>query len=240
MGCSKGDGECSSDEKPAHDVEITQGFWLGQTAVTVSGWERYRTATKKRALPKLPLRGRKVNEVGEEPAVAMTWKEAQQFCRWSGGRLPTEAEWEYAARAGNPNARYGEVDAIAWFGDNSGAQRLDTAQLLQSAPAADSSKRIIDNGGGPHPVAQKQPNAWNLYDMLGNVLQWTADWYDERSYSSAVVSDPTGPQRGEVHTLRGGSWFSTSKNIRVSFRFGAEPVYRYGYFGFRCLLNNVP
>jgi hypothetical protein len=100
-----------------------------------------------------------------------------------------------------------------------------------SAPA-NNPKWIIDNGGGPHSVAQKQPNAWNLYDMLGNVLQWTADWYDERYYSLLVSSNPLGPRRGQVHTL-GGSWFSNPKNIRVSFRFSAELVYQYGYVGFR-------
>ncbi len=227
MGCSPGDSECSEDEKPAHDVEITQGFWLGQTAVTVNAWERYRTALKKRALPRLRLRGRKTNEVSEEPAVAMGWKEAREFCEWSGGRLPTEAEWEYAARAGNPNARYGEPEVIAWYGDNSGGQRLDSVQLRES-DAGSYQRRIIDNGGGPHSVAQKQPNTWNLYEMLGNVLQWTSDWYDERYYSLLVSPNPLGPRGGQVHTLRGGSWFSNPRNIRVSFRFGAEPVYQYG------------
>jgi formylglycine-generating enzyme required for sulfatase activity len=190
-------------------------------------------------LRKLQLRGHKTNEVTDEPAVAMTWKEARGFCEWSGGRLPTEAEWEYAARAGNPNGRYGQPETIAWYGDNSGGQRLDSVQFRQADPAT-YPKRIIENGGGPHSVAQKLPNVWNLYDMLGNVLQWTADWYDERYYSLLVSSNPHGPRKGQVHSLRGGSWFSNPKNIRVSFRFGAEPVNQYGYVGFRCLQDKLP
>lgn len=116
------------------------------------------------------------------PAVIVTWDEARSYCEWSGGRLPTEAEWEYTARAGNPSARYGDLDAIAWYADNGGKQRIHSAQIWRT-DQPNYGKRLFGNGNGPHPVGQKQPNGWNLYDMLGNVWQWTADWYDGQYYS---------------------------------------------------------
>jgi len=237
MGCSPGDRECYDDEKPAHEVEITRGFWLGQTSVTVGAWKRYRAAAGKPALPTSDSLGRKnLNEAGGDdnmPAVFVTWDEARSYCEWAGGRLPTEAEWEYAARAGNAAARYGELDAIAWYGDNSGKQRIDSAEIWRT-DQANYTKRLFENGNGPHPVGQKQRNAWNLYDMLGNVWQWTADWYDQKYYGRRDSRDPPGPPGGTERVLRGGSWSDDSRDARASGRGRNGPANR-GYFvGVRC------
>jgi formylglycine-generating enzyme required for sulfatase activity len=192
MGCSPDDHDCAEEEKPAHEVEITRGFWLGQTAVTVGAWKRYRAATGKPALPTKDLRTKSpMNEaIGNDsmPATDMNWLDAKGFCEWSGGRLPTEAEWEYAARAGSAASRYGSLDAIAWYGDNSGKERIDSTEIVRREQTTrkkigaeitltDNSylKRLVENGNGPHPAGLKQPNAWNLYDMVGNAWQWTAD-----------------------------------------------------------------
>jgi formylglycine-generating enzyme required for sulfatase activity len=140
------------------------------------------------------------------PIVNISWDDAQAYCAWAGGRLPTEAEWEYAARAGSTTARYGDLGAIARYHDNSG----------------ESTK----------PVAQKQPNAWELYEMEGNVWEWVQDWYDRNYYGQSPATDPQGPSSGLSRVLRGGSWVS---NGRVSFRYALEPGSHYNDSAFRCV-----
>ena len=211
MGCSPGDSGCAKSEKPAHQVTITRGFWLGQTEVTVGACKRFSAG---RRLPPAPKFNRGwVND--SMPIVNLFWQDAQDYCAWAGGRLPTEAEWEYAARAGSTEARYGPIDEIAWYRDNSGRQ--------------------------PHDVAQKRPNAWNLYDMLGNVWELVNDWYGEKYYSASPERDPPGPKSGESRVflsndrvMRGGAGSSDPWGVRVSNRFSFSPVEGYNSVGFRC------
>jgi formylglycine-generating enzyme required for sulfatase activity len=198
MGCSPGDTECGDEEKPAHNVSITKGFWLGQTPVTQAAY--------KRVMGTNPSYFKGDNL----PVEQVTWDEAKQYCEAIGGRLPTEAEWEYAARAGTAGERYGNLDAIAWYQGNSGGQT--------------------------HPVGTKASNAWNLYDMLGNVWQWTADWYGG-TYSRQQESggDPQGPAYGQYRVLRGGSWLYNPRVVRVSYRGRGGPADRFNKFGVRCV-----
>jgi formylglycine-generating enzyme required for sulfatase activity len=205
MGCSAGDKECFNEESPPHRVTLSQGFWIGQTEVTVGAYKQFAGITRAEELQTSGSR----DSSDIMPIVDVTWDEAQNYCQWADGRLPTEAEWEYAARGQSSTARYGDIDAIAWYEINS----LNTS----------------------HPAAQKQSNAFGLFDMLGNVWEWVNDWYDGNYYSLSPEIDPTGPASGKMHVLRGGSWLNPSRLIRLSDRGRSEPDARFNYFGLRCV-----
>jgi formylglycine-generating enzyme required for sulfatase activity len=221
MGCSPGDNECRDDEKPSHQVRINKGFWIGQTPVTQAAYLRMTGAN-----PSL-FRGE------QRPVEQVSWDEANAYCSMVGLRLPTEAEWEYAARAGGTGSRYGDLDTIAWYGDNSGRARIDSTGLLRDDEHNYGSK-LMGNGNQTHPVMEKQPNAWRLYDVLGNVAEWTSDWYDEHYYGQSPAEDPRGPIFGEYRVTRGGSWVASARSLRVSGRFRNKPGFRSIDLGFRC------
>lgn len=195
IGCSQGDRECNSDEKPPRQVTLTRGFWLDQTPVTQQAYARVTGQN--------PSQFKGANL----PVENVDWNEAKAYCTAVGGRLPTEAEWEYAARAGVTSSRYGKkLDDIAWYFGNSGFQS--------------------------HEVGKKQTNDFGLADMLGNVWQWVADWYG--MYPSGDRSDPPGAEAGQFRVLRGGSWYFDAKYVRLSSRDKNEPGSRSHDIGFRC------
>jgi formylglycine-generating enzyme required for sulfatase activity len=201
MGCSRGDTECGDEEKPVHRVTISKGFWIGQTDVTVGAFQEYSRLTGAHT---------KGGQKGDPfPVVNVSWEDASGYCGWAGGRLPTEAEWEYAARAGTTQARYGNLDDIGWFNGN--------------------------GGNTLHEVAQKAPNGFGLCDMLGNVWQWVNDRYDENYYRSSPPQDPQGPANGQVRVLRGGCWGDDPRDVRVSGRLRNLPTCWVNVVGFRCV-----
>lgn len=206
MGCSPADDQCSDDEKPPHLVRITRAFEIGKYEVTEAQWQVVMISS-----PFVPAQG-------QDYAYGLVgWPTAQKFidrlnARNDGYsyRLPTEAEWEYAARAGNKAPFEGSsLDAIAWYGQNA--------------------------AGKPYLVGQKRPNAWGLYDMQGNAWEWVSDFYDQKYYTLDAVTDPQGPASGQYRVLRGGSVSSDAAHARVSVRsFVGLPI-QTDFFGFRCV-----
>jgi formylglycine-generating enzyme required for sulfatase activity len=194
MGCSPGDKECLENEKPAHRVTITKGFWIGQTEVTEEAYWR--------AIGNHPVDFKETSQ----PATGIGWEGADAYCKAAGMRLPTEAEWEYAARGRNQSARYGSLRGVAWYSVR----------------------------GGTHAVGQKQANGYGLYDTLGNVWEWVADWYDAKYYASSPSSDPKGPSSGTSRTMRGGAWNASARETRVSYRYGIDPGNHDVPIGVRC------
>ena len=205
MGCSEEDPECNADEKPAHRVSITRPFEIGKFQVTQAEYEAVMAAN--------PSNSKGANL----PVEGVSWEDAQKFCEAMNGkkdgyryRLPTEAEWEYAARAGNSSCRYGPLADVAWSRDNS--------------------------GGKSHPVGEKKPNAFGLHDTLGNVWEWVQDWYSLTYYGHSPEADPKGPDSGEYRLARGGSWRGVVRGqSRVSSRYMLKPNTRSPVVGFRCL-----
>lgn len=207
---------------------------MGQTPVTVGAYKRYSLRTGKAMPPEPDFYGRELNPGWRnelQPIVRISWDQAGNYCASAGMRLPFEAEWEYAARAATREARYGTLDDIAWYADNSGTQPLDTARNEPFVLGIN----LMNNRNEPKIVGQKLPNAWKLYDILGNVSQWTADWYGEKYYDALDGQDPQGPPGGERRVLRGGWWGSKPSAIRVSSRNQDEPVYQRINHGFRCV-----
>jgi serine/threonine-protein kinase len=205
MGCSPDDNQCQDDERPAHLVSLPGGFWLGQTEVTVGAYKRFAAATGRQMPPPTSFDAEWTND--RLPIVMVTWDDAREYCAWAGMRLPTEAEWEYAARGGSTEPLYGPLDRVAWHGGNAGGQ--------------------------PHPGGEKQGNAFQLYDMLGNAWEWVYDRYDPNYYKDERTQDPAGPSSGQDRVLRGGSWYDPAGTVRVSRRNRGYPGDRDGG-GIRC------
>ena len=195
MGASPGDTQASDKEKPAHEVTITKAFYLGITEVTQAQWLKVMD-TNPSAFPGESL-----------PVDSVSWDDISVFLKKARGglQLPTEAEWEYACRAGTKGATYGDLDLIAWD--------------------------EFSSGGTTHAVGKLQPNALGFFDMLGNVCEWCEDW--DGPYKSGSVTNPTGPTTGQSRLLRSGYLCSSSNGCRVSQRSGYPPDNVYSSFGFR-------
>ena len=208
MGATAEQGsDAQSDEKPTHSVTVSD-FYIGKYEVTQAQWEAIMGTNPS-------------NWKGDNlPVENVSWNDIQKFIKKLNAqtgkkfRLPTEAEWEYAARGGNQSKGYkysgsNNISEVAWYDGNSRSKT--------------------------HPVGQKAPNELGIYDMSGNVWEWCQDWYG--SYSSSSQANPTGPSSGSIRVLRGGSWYNGARNCRVSSRCYSRPDYRYDHYGFRLVLS---
>ena len=201
---------------PVHRVRITRPFLLGRTEVTNDQWAV--------VMGKPPSLG----TGGDQPVEQVTWHDADRFCRTLSAlpiekqhrrvyRLPTEAEWEYACRAGSTSRfSFGDDEAAlgdyAWFDGNSDLQT--------------------------HPVGRKRPNAWGLYDMHGNVWEWCRDW--KAAYPAELVIDPQGPERGSDRVFRGNGWHGGAAGLQTALRGGSSPTLRSPLVGLRVVLEIEP
>ncbi len=224
MGALEDDGDALSSEKPRHKVTLTRDFLMGKYPVTQALWESVMGSNQSnfnganRPVEKVTWFDvvefcNKLSKLeGLEPAYTINGQEVT--CNWSskGYRLPTEAEWEYSARA-NQSFKYSgsnNVDEVAWYSKNSGGQI--------------------------HPVGQKMPNGFGLYDMSGNVWEWVWDW--NGSYSVSPTVDPRGPTGGSYRVFRGGCWSYSAQHVRVSRRGNNGPTGTSNYLGFRLARNS--
>jgi formylglycine-generating enzyme required for sulfatase activity len=232
----------SFDNERQHEVRLSRGFYMGMYEVTQEQFSKvmgvnpadYQGDKAVKIIPEKrhPVTNRIVQDkvtipikTENFPVENVNWEDANEFCRLlsevpeelNAGRsyrLPTEAEWEYACRAGS-RTTYSSgnsaktLNAFAWFQDNSESR--------------------------PHEVGTRKPNAWGLYDMHGNVWEWCQDWYGE--YPKENVADPSGPMGGKERVLRGGSWYVTEENLRSAYRPSRSPDFHSFDFGFRVVME---
>jgi formylglycine-generating enzyme required for sulfatase activity len=233
-------------ERPSHRVTISRDFYVGKFEVTQKQW-RY-------VAEKLPKVKRDLDSSpsffkGDDlPVEQVSWEDCEEFVlrlnRLGDGfeyALPTEAEWEYACRANTSGDYAGDLDAMGWYANNSGKSRIDSYQAFYVDAGLDYNKyyenTLKPNECQTHPVGQKRPNAFGLYDMHGNVYEWCADWFDEKYYESANPTDPTGPSSAQQYrVLRGGSWNDFAINCRSAIRYRDSPTNRSNYYGFRVVV----
>ncbi len=242
MGCTGEQSDCGDDEKPVHTVTMDD-FYMGKYEVTVARFKKFIDATgyetdaekngyswiwdgewkKKNGVDwRCDVKGNRRNSsTYNNPVINVSWNDAVAFCKWLSKetgqhyRLPTEAEWEYAARGGNRSSGYkyagsNNIDQVAWYWENSGKKT--------------------------HPVGQKKPNELGIYDMSGNVWEWCSDWYGKNYYGSSPQNNPQGPSSGSYRVARGGSWSYYARDCRVAYRYGLSPGFRIIYLGFRLVL----
>ena len=194
MGCDvKPDRQCDADERPAHRVTISAAFELMATEVTLGQYRAYATSTGS-SVPSQPV----WNNTDRHPMTGLKWEEARAFCTAAGARLPTEAEWEYAARGGS--------STVYHWGD-----KWDRTRANGGYPAGDGWDKTA-------PVKSFAPNAYGLFDMIGNVWEWVADWYDANYYRALSMTDPFGPSSGPSHVLRGGAYDRSPAYLRATQR----------------------
>ena len=229
MGARGDDTDSYLVHAPLHEVVIRQPFILSRTPVTQSDWEgvmkRNPSSAKGEARPvemvswyeavlycnelskseELEEVYRLENPRGQPWEEGFTANVAWQGLSCPGYRLPTEAEWEHACRAGTETSRYGELDDVAWWQRNS--------------------------SGATRPVGLKEPNAWGIHDILGTVWEWCHDWFAD--YPTARTTDHTGPEDGTYRVVRGGSWDNSATFINAGYRRCEPPGYRHNSCGFR-------
>jgi len=242
QGCVEGDSACKDDELPRREVEITRGFWLAKTETTVARYKAYADRNKLQMppfpgyiaplLPLLPPVAPGFNlgwKLEDHPITNVSWNEAKAYCEAAGGRLPTEAEWEYAARGGRDGEPY------PW-GSNISRDQANFGADNGGSGAAEGADKWVNTA----PAASFPANGFGLHDMAGNLWEWTADAYASDAYKGGPAQDPTGPASGTDRVLRGGAWDNPARALRSSDRNHFHPAAVNPWIGIRCAVNSLP
>lgn len=225
MGDTYGDGQ--GDEKPAHEVCL-DGFSIGKYEVTNAQYRMFKPEHSSGA-----YEGNTLND-DNQPVGNVSWNDAVAYSKWlskrSGRtyRLPTEAEWEYAARGGTGERNFWDNDPDGPCRSTNGADLTAKSQW-----PAWTTTNCNDGYKVAAPVGSFKPNAFGLHDMMGNAWEWTGDWYDAEYYFNSPKSNPRGPASGKLRIPRGGGWGNASECVRVSDRNGFDPEFRILFLGFR-------
>ncbi|MFN7922013.1 MAG: SUMF1/EgtB/PvdO family nonheme iron enzyme [Bryobacteraceae bacterium] len=196
------------DDRPTHEVEI-DAFLLDKTEVTNDQYAKF-AGTTKRAVPYHWVNSRVPPGEEQYPVYNVDWEDASAYCAWAGKRLPTEAEWERAARGGKEGADFPNGD------------KLDSKQARYGVQT------------GPGAVAQFAANGFGLFDMAGGVSEWVADWFEREYYKASPAKNPRGPETGVYKVIRGGAWSDAAPRCTVFFRNWVRPNQKTPNLGFRC------
>ena len=203
-------GSAKPGQSPAHEITITQPFYMSKFLVTQAQFQQITGGNPS-----------KYKNSKDNPVETVGWELAQTFCKKASDHtkstvtLPTEAQWEYACRAGTTTAfNTGDTDAdlekAGWYSTN--------AQ------------------GTTHPCGSKAPNAWGLYDMHGNVWEWCSDWFGDDYYAKSPAQDPTGPEQGQLRVMRGGALDTPAGCCASAYRYSFEPARKFDNMGFRVVV----
>lgn len=251
MGCVPVDAACQPPESPRHEVTLTRAYALLATEVTRGQFRAFAKTTGYRTLAEREGWGNVFDRDGykrqdglswmdpgffqteDHPVVQVSWDDAVAFCTWAGGRLPTEAEWEYAARGGIDGSRFVWGDAADDIRSPRAANVADDA-VRPHFPWWAVFPNYRDGFGWTAPVGSFAANRFGLFDMAGNAWEWTADWYAPTAYASSDAEDPRGPATGRSRVVRGSSWGDEPLVLRISERAYQEPDHRSYFHGFRC------
>lgn len=217
------------NERPEHKVML-DAYYIDQYEVTLALYRKFLESGKRESPPTWDDEA--ATTVGDRPAIGMRWQDADAYCKWAGKRLPTEAEWEKAAR-GTDGRRYpwGHMQPFVDIANYNRGVWVSEAITLVAVTAG------LEGMSVRHGLKEGGKSPYGLAHMAGNASEWVADWYDREYYQKSPEKNPTGPPQGDKRVLRGGSWADLPAALRVTARFSAEPEFEDRTVGFRCAMT---
>ena len=213
-------GDSYEDEKPVHGVKI-DAFYMDKYEISVAEYAKFVNERNHKKPRYWDEQLQKLNR----PVVEVSWSDAQAYATWARKRLPTEAEWEYAARGGLEQKKY------PWGNESPDGKSNFDKDRSRDYSWENANKYLKD-------VNSYEPNGYSLYNMSGNVWEWCSDWYSDdyyKQFANSIADNPKGPEKGDYRVVRGGSWFVAEDVLRVAGRGGFDPGYGGGVLGFRCV-----